>query len=162
MLLLSSNTFSLIYIFGLTSIFVGGSLFILAYQKKDQSLHSISFIVEGGLDIILGLSILVSSNLPAEILVLFVGGWILTAGLWQIWFTIIYRKNHYSFELVTFNGIFNVFIGIVIFVSPLLGYIMDSWIVGFAAIYLGFTMLYYSYEIKQTSIEFSDDLIFIV
>lgn len=106
-------------------------------------------IIVGLLGVAAGLATFVWPGITAFVLLYFIAGWAIAAGIFQIIGAIQLRKEIEHEWWLILNGIISVLFGIALFVMPGAGALALVWLIGFYAIVYGVVMVVFAFSVRK-------------
>lgn len=106
-------------------------------------------IIVGLLGVAAGLATFVWPGITAFVLLYFIAGWAIAAGMFQIIGAIQLRKEIEHEWWLILNGIISVLFGIALFVMPGAGALAVVWLIGFYAIVYGVLMVVFAFSVRK-------------
>jgi len=129
------------------------------FRKQHQGVINIYLIIQGVLNLALGVIMFINPNLMIDFIMFVIGLWAFIIGLFQIFYAIKVRKLVSSGMLLFINGIIFIGIGLMMLINPDVVLHTLLRIVGFLISFLAFALLYFSFIIyKNNKITPSIDL----
>jgi len=134
-------------------------LFFSFFRKQHQGVINIYLIVQGILNLALGIIMFINPDLMIDFIMFVIGLWALIIGLFQIFYAIKVRKLVNSGMLLIANGIIFIGLGLMMLINPDVVLHTLLRIIGFLISFLALALLYFSFIIyKNNKITPSIDL----
>ncbi|MDA8692902.1 DUF308 domain-containing protein [Saprospiraceae bacterium] len=133
------------YILGLVLFFSGMTILMEALNSTEIVDNKNALIIEGLVDILLGFSLFVIPIFFAEFLIMLLGAWMLLTATVKIWHSYKESNRVFTSDIFNFKTVLTLIGGVFLLISPIIGIVVLSWIIGIAAALAGLTLLYYAY-----------------
>ena len=139
---------TLIYYFGFLAIFTGISHIIGGIQNESENKKIFYWFLEGSIDIILGLIIILFPEPSAEIMLLFLAAWSFFMGTVQL----IYLTKIPKFKIFwSISGLLSILFSLLILKDPFEGAYALTFILGMYFIIYGITLMLLAKKLKYYS-----------
>lgn len=134
---------TLVYYAGLAILIVGIIRLISTMINKDEINTTDSF-VNGGLNILLGLILMVANDITAKVVSMFIGIWLILKAITTLSAVANYKKSNTIDTHVVATGIIFLILGIIVLTTPIITIIFTGILLGIILIVIGvFTILKY-------------------
>ncbi|MGG8495401.1 HdeD family acid-resistance protein [Tenacibaculum sp. TC6] len=133
---------------------VSGIFYLFAlFSKKNNDRSKSWYLIEGLLDVILGILIVTSPVLTVTVLPYFIGFWIVFLGISQLSFSFGLDKGFSGIKTwFIVLGIISLFFGFMIINSPLISGIQLTVLLGIFFLAYGIVQTFASFKLKNTSL----------
>ncbi|BDD03626.1 HdeD family acid-resistance protein [Aureibacter tunicatorum] len=137
---------TLIYYFGFLAIFSGLIVFVAGLKSRQDNRQTNYWLVEGILDIVIGVMVVLFPAQSAEVVLLFIGAWALFMGIMQ--FVYAFKIQHYKL-IWAFNGAISLLFSYLIFKDPFAGAVALTMIIGIYAFLLGIFLIVIGLKLRN-------------
>lgn len=126
-------------------------LFFSFFKRQHQGAINIYLIIQGILNLALGLIMFINPSLMIDFIMFVIGLWALTIGLFQVFYAIKVRKIVNSGMFLLANGIIFMGLGLMMIINPdvILHTLLS--IIGSVISLLGIILLYFSFVIYKNN-----------
>jgi uncharacterized membrane protein HdeD (DUF308 family) len=110
-------------------------------------------LLEGIAGIMVGVITFAWPPLAALVLVLFFAAWSIVTGILELIAAVELRKEIKGEWLLALSGILSIVFGVLVYISPLIGMLTITWLIGAYALLFGITMIALSFSIRGVRAE---------
>lgn len=145
----------MVLLFGLFALFEGLLTMVTSFGKGDEK-GGWTLLIEGLAGILVCVIVLLGSSIGAMLwprvaavmLVYYIAGWAILAGLFRIITAIRIRKEIKGEWLLGLSGLISIFVGLILILRPEAGVLAVAWLIGIFAIILGILQLLLGLKLK--------------
>ena len=134
--------------FGLLVLIAGIVFLILALNNRRGNRPFTTLLIEAIAGIVIGLVILFYTQESLTLFVILIGLWAIIMGVMQLVFAFQVKNNKPDRNVLIFNGIFTLILGVLVFSNPLESAQVFVTLAGIIALIAGVILLYIGFKIK--------------
>jgi len=134
----------MVLLFGLFALFEGGLTIVTSFKKGDEK-GGWTLLIEGLAGLLVCVIVLLGSSIGAMLwprvaavmLVYYIAGWAILAGLFKILTAFRIRKEVKGEWILGLSGLISILVGLILIFRPEAGVLAVAWLIGIFAIILG-------------------------
>jgi len=138
----------MVLLFGLFALFEGGLTILISFGKGDEK-GGWTLLIEGLAGILVCVIVLLGTSIgsmlwpkvAAVMLVFYIAGWAILAGLFKIITAFRIRKEVKGEWILGLSGLISILVGLILIFRPAAGVLAVAWLIGIFAIILGIFQL---------------------
>ena len=146
----------MVLLFGLFALFEGGLTIVTSFGKGDEK-GGWTLLSEGVAGLLVGVIVLLGSSLgsilwprvAAVMVVFYIAGWAILAGLFKIITAIRIRREMKGEWMLGLNGLISILVGLILILRPGAGVLAVAWLIGIYAIFVGILLFLLGLEIQK-------------
>jgi uncharacterized membrane protein HdeD (DUF308 family) len=139
---------ALVIVWGAYALADGVLALIAAWRVRDQGRPFWSLLIVGLLGIAAGVVTVLWPEITALVLLMFIAGWAVVMGIFQVIAAIRLRKLIEGEWLLGLSGVLSVIFGVLMFARPGAGALAVVWIIGSYAIFFGVLLIALGVRLK--------------
>lgn len=143
---------SLVLVFGCYALVSGIFIFFGAFAVKDTN-GKMFRILEGIFLIIIGLLFLFNPALSVAAIVIYIAIWAIITGIFQIYYSVAYRKQITGEFWGILNGVISLLFGIVLMMNLIAGAAVLVMVLGIYSIFFGVVSIAMAFKIKNHTLQ---------
>lgn len=136
---------------GVITLAGGIALMVYAIANRQRVEDWGWLLAEGLFDVLIGIAILAYPALSVLLLTSLLGVWFIVSGIFQLVYYSRHRRRSEKRQIVLFNGIITLLLGIVIVFNPMGGAIGLTLVIGITAVIYGILLIYIAFRYREMS-----------
>lgn len=139
---------ALVMYFGVLTLFGGTMFIVLALRRARHKESWFWWMLEGIVDLVFGVLVILYPGISISIFVLFLAVWAIVLGLVQIVNAVQLRRRFHYWWLTLVYGILTLLFGLVLFANPFSGAVAVTIFISFFAMAYGLLLIFTAFSLR--------------